>query len=336
MKALVCEEFGPPESLKLKECPDPEPQPGDVRIRIAACGLNFPDLLMIEDKYQFKPGLPFIPGGEVAGVVDMLGKGVDSVEIGQPVVAVTRTGGFAEYVTCPASRVLPFAAKIDLNQAAALVFAHGTSLHALQDRAAIKPGETLLVMGAAGGVGLAAVELGNILGARVIAAASSQEKCDLARHMGASETVVYPAGALDRSAQKAFSDQIKSLTGGSGVDVIYDPVGGDYTEPAVRALAWGGRYLVIGFAAGPIPALPLNLVLLKQCQIIGVFWGAWADRNPEQNRGNIETLMSWVVSGRIKHHVSAVYSLEEGTKALRKMADRSVTGKVLVAPAGDG
>jgi len=332
VKAVLCRSFGPPEMLELADIPSPQPKAGEVTVRVEACGVNFPDLLAIENKYQFKPDLPFTPGGEVAGVIDALGPGVEGLKIGDRVMASTMWGGFAEEVVADAGRVIRLKDGVDFAVGASLSFAYGTTLHALKDRAALKAGETLLVLGAAGGVGLAAVELGHAIGARVIAAASTDDKLKIAREHGAHETLLYPRDPLSRDDQKALSEAIKELTRGAGADVVYDPVGGDYSEPALRATAWEGRFLVIGFAAGPIPRIPLNLALLKGCEIVGVFWGAWAERNPDRNRENIDTLMDWTLSDRIRPYVSASYSLARAADALKAMAARQVTGKIVVTP----
>jgi len=330
MRAILCKQFGPPESLVIEDVPSLEPGPGQVVLDVKACGINFPDLLLIADKYQFKPPLPFSPGGEVSGVVKSVGEGVTGIEPGQRVIGSTGWGGFAEEIAVEAARVIPIPDQMPFDEASAFLMTYGTSHHALKDRAQIKPGESLLVLGAAGGVGLAAVELGKVLGARVIAAASSEEKLAVCREHGANETLLYPAGNLDRDQQKAFSEEIKKLTGGEGADVVYDPVGGGYSEPALRATAWEGRFLVIGFAAGDIPRIPLNLALLKGCQIVGVFWGAFTGRQPDQNRANISELMRWYVEGKIRPHISAVYPFEEYAQALNDLANRKAKGKVVL------
>ncbi|MGB6086255.1 NADPH:quinone oxidoreductase family protein, partial [Parvibaculum sp.] len=263
MKAILCKEYGPPESLVIEEVPSPEPKKGEVVLEVHAAAVNFPDVLIIQNKYQFKPPLPFSPGGEVAGKVIKVGEGVTKVKVGDRVIGSCGWGGFAEEIALDEARVTPIPDGMDFVTASAFLMTYGTSHHALKDRAALKPGETLLVLGAAGGVGLAAVELGKAMGARVIAAASSEDKLAVCKEHGADETILYPAGELDRDAQKALTDRIKELTGGQGADVVYDPVGGDYSEAALRATNWEGRFLVIGFASGPIPKIPLNLALLK-------------------------------------------------------------------------
>jgi len=322
MRAVVCKQFGPPRTLVLEDVPSPKVKPGSVLIEVHAAGVNFPDVLVIQDKYQFKPPLPFTPGGEVAGVVKELGEGTTGFARGDRVLASTGWGGFAEEIACDASRVFAIPAEMDFPAASAFLMTYGTSHYALKDRAAIRPGETLAVLGAAGGVGLAAVELGKLMGARVIACASSDEKLDVCRKHGADEGVNYVRDDL--------RERLKVLTGGQGVDVVYDPVGGPFAEPALRSMAWEGRFLVIGFAAGEIPRLPLNLALLKGCSIVGVFWGAFTGREPERNRANIAELMRWYVEGKIRPYVSATYPLEDAASALEAMERREVKGKVVV------
>jgi NADPH:quinone reductase len=326
MKAVLCTEFGPPERLVVEDVASPRPGAQQVVLSVRACGVNFPDVLLIENKYQFKPPLPFAPGGEVAGVVKEVGTGVTRFKAGDRVIGSTGWGGFAEEVALDAERVIPIPDLMDFVPASAFVFTYGTSHYALQDRARIQPGEVLLVLGAAGGVGLAAVELGKILGARVIAAASSAEKLAVCREHGADDLVNYTTEDL--------KERIKALTGGAGADVVYDPVGGAYAEPALRATAWNGRFLVVGFAAGDIPRIPLNLVLLKGCQIVGVFWGAFTAREPARNQANIEELMRWYVAGKVRPHVSATYPLARAAEALRALMERRVMGKVVLVPGG--
>jgi NADPH:quinone reductase len=329
MKAMLCKKYGPPESLVLEEVPSPKPGDGQVLISVKAAGVNFPDVLIIENKYQFRPPLPFAPGGEVAGLVKELGPGVTNVKVGDRVIGSTGWGGFAEEAVAPAARCIPFPANIDFVEASAFVMTYGTSHHALKDRAQIKPGESLLVLGAAGGVGLAAVEIGKILGARVIAAASTQEKVDLCLKHGADAGVVYPAGPLDRDAQKKLSEDFKKAVGGDGANVIYDGVGGTYAEPALRSIAWEGRYLVVGFPAG-IPSIPLNLTLLKGCQVVGVFWGSFTAREPKRNQENLAELMRWVQEGKLKPYVSKTYPLAKAADALNDIAARRATGKIVL------
>lgn len=332
MKAVLCKEFGPPESLVIEDMPSPEPGEGEAVIEVHAAAVNFPDVLIIQNKYQFKPPLPFSPGGEVAGVVTKVGPGTAKVKAGDRVIGSCGWGGFAEEISLDEARVTPIPDEMDFVTASAFLMTYGTSHHALKDRAEIKPGESLLVLGAAGGVGLAAVELGKAMGAKVIAAASSEEKLQVTREHGADETILYPAGSLSREEQKAFSDKIKELTGGQGADVVYDPVGGDYSEPALRATNWEGRFLVVGFAAGDIPRVPLNLALLKGCQIVGVFWGAFTGREPARHQENLKELMQLFKDGKLKPHVSATYPLEQAAAALDLMAARKVKGKVVVVP----
>jgi NADPH2:quinone reductase len=328
---VLCKAYGPPESLVIEEIARPTPGPGEVLIKVAAAGVNFPDLLIIENKYQFKPKLPFAPGAEVSGVVESVGAGVTNLRPGMRVLASVGCGGFAEAVIARAPRVFPIPDEMDFDSAAALLLTYGTSHHGLKDRARLKAGETLLVLGAGGGVGIAAVELGAAMGARVIAAASSGDKLELARECGARATILYPAGPLDRDQQRALSEEIKALTEGEGADVVYDPVGGSYSEPALRAMAWQGRFLVVGFAAGEIPKIPLNLVLLKGCAIMGVFWGAFTERSPGQNIENVRELMEMFRGGRIRPRISKVYPLERAAEALCDLAARRVSGKLVIS-----
>lgn len=330
MRAVLCKEFGPPETLVVEDIASPEPGEGQVLIDVHAAAVNFPDVLIIQNKYQFKPPLPFSPGGEVSGIVKALGPGVDRLKIGDRVIGSCGHGGFVEELVLAQESCIPVPDEMDLETASATVLTYGTSHYALKDRAQLKPGETLLVMGAAGGVGLAAVELGKAMGARVIAAASTEEKLEICRQHGADETLLYPSDMADKAQQKAFTDQIKALAGKEGVDVIYDPIGADYAEPALRAIAWEGRYLVIGFAAGHIPAIPLNLTLLKSCQIVGVFWGAFTARDPKRNQENLAEIMSFYKAGKISPHISGRYPLEQAADALKAMAERKVTGKVIL------
>ncbi len=330
MRAVLCKEFGPPEKLVIEDVPSPEAGKGQVVIDVHAAAVNFPDVLIIQNKYQVKPPLPFSPGGEVAGIVRAVGEGVQNLKVGDRVIGSCGHGGYVEELALPERSCIPVPDEMDLETASAIVLTYGTSHYALKDRAHLKAGETLLVMGAAGGVGLAAVELGKAMGAKVIAAASTQEKLDICRQHGADETLLYPSGTLDRDQQRAFSDQIKELAGQDGVDVIYDPVGASYAEPALRAIAWEGRYLVIGFAAGDIPAIPLNLALLKSCQIVGVFWGAFTLRDPASNQKNLREIMEMYKAGKVSPHISARYPLEQAADALNDMAQRRVTGKVIL------
>ncbi|WP_306006546.1 NADPH:quinone oxidoreductase family protein [Aquicoccus porphyridii] len=328
MKAMLSKTPGGPDTLELTELPDPTPAKGQLRIRVRAAGLNFPDTLIIRDLYQFKPERPFAPGGEVAGEVDAIGEGVSGFSVGDRVLATTGHGGFATHVVIEADRVLPIPDAMPFEEAACFIFTYGTSHHALKDRATLQKGESLLILGAAGGVGAAAIELGKAAGARVIAAVSSDDKADFCRAIGADETIVYPR-QMDRDAQKAFSNRIKELSGGDGVDVVYDAVGGDYAEPALRALAWKGRFLVVGFPAG-IPKIPLNLTLLKGSQIVGVFWGAAVRREPEGHAANMADLFALYEKGLVKPRIHASFALEEAAQALEMMQDRKVQGKVVL------
>lgn len=329
MKALLSRAVGGPETLVLDDLPDPKPLKGEVVIAVRAVGVNFPDVLIIEDKYQFKPERPFAPGGEIAGEVEAVGEGVTHLKPGDRVLAMTGWGGMAEKLAVDASRCIPVPPEMGFDVAAGFVMTYGTSIHALKDRAQLKAGETLLVLGAAGGVGLAAVELGKAMGARVVAASSSEAKAAMARAHGADVAVVYPHGPFDKDGSKALAGLLKDACGPEGANVIYDPVGGDYAEPALRSIAWEGRYLVVGFPAG-IPRLPLNLTLLKSCQIVGVFWGAFAARDPKRNQANLMELLAMWKSGAIKPEISEHYPLERGGEAIQRLASRQAMGKVVV------
>jgi len=322
MKAVLCKAFGPPESLVIEEVDPLKPGKGQVVISVKACGVNFPDTLIIQGKYQSKPPFPFIPGSEVAGIVKELGEGVDTFNVGTRVMAFIGMGGFAEEAIADASHIIPMPHTLDFATASAFLLTYGTSHHALKDRAQLYPGETLLVLGAAGGVGLATVEIGKVMGARVIAAASSDEKLEVCKQHGADEVINYSTEHL--------RDRIKQLTGGKGVDVAFDPLGGDYSEPVLRSMAWGGRFLVIGFASGDIPRIPLNLPLLKVYSIVGVFWGAFMERDPKHGRENIQELITWTNEGKLKPHVSATYSIEQVADALNDLMARKVTGKAVL------
>lgn len=323
MKALLCKQYGPPESLVVEELPALHPQKNQVVIAVKACGVNFPDTLIIQGKYQFKPPFPFSPGGEAAGVVKELGEEVKHLKVGDNVFAMPGWGGFAEELVVDANRAFRMPPAMDYNVAASLMYTYGTSYHALKDRAQLKVGETLLVLGAAGGVGLAAVNLGKIMGAKVIAAASSDEKLALCKEYGADGLINY--------SKEDLRESLKTLTGG-GVDVVYDPVGGSYAEPALRALNWKGRYLVVGFAAGQIPALPFNLALLKGSSIVGVFWGAFAEREPKANFQNIVELFQFYQQGTLKPYIQKTYSLADAPQALNDMLERRAMGKLVIAP----
>jgi NADPH2:quinone reductase len=332
MKAMLSKEVGGPETLVLEELPTPEAKKGHVVIRVHAAGVNFPDTLIIRDMYQMKPPRPFAPGGEIAGEIEAVGEGVKGLAIGDRVLGMVGFGGFATHVAAEASRVIKIPDAMPYDEAACFILTYGTSHHALKDRAEIKEGESLLILGAAGGVGAAAIELGKAAGAKVIAAVSSEEKAQLCRDLGADETIIYSRDMSDRAVQKEFSNEIKKLSGGEGVDVIYDAVGGDYAEPAVRALAWKGRYLVVGFPAG-IPKIPLNLTLLKGCQIVGVFWGAHTLREPAMHAENLGDLFRMYGEGKVKPRISASYPLAKAGDALTLLSDRKVLGKVVVTMA---
>ncbi len=329
MKALLSKSVGGPETLELEDLPSPTPRPGWAVVSVKACGVNYPDVLIIEDKYQFKPARPFAPGGEISGVVKEVGEGVTHVKVGDRVLGNTGWGGMAQELALEASRLIPIPPAMPFDEAAAFLMTYGTSYYALKDRAHIKAGETLLVLGAAGGVGLAAVELGKAMGARVIAAASSADKVALAKQHGADEGVVYPHGPFDREGQKALSEIFKQACGANGADVIYDGVGGDYAEAALRSVAWEGRFLVIGFPAG-IPRIPLNLALLKGCDIVGVFWGAAVSRDPAGHQRNVSELLGLYAAGKIKPHVSEHFPLARAGDAIAHLASRKAMGKVVV------
>jgi NADPH:quinone reductase len=324
MKAILCSRFGGPDDLTLGEVPDPVAASGQVVVKVAAAALNFFDTLIIAGKYQTKPAFPFSPAAEFAGTVESIGAGVTAFVPGDRVAAFIGYGAARERVALDAGRLAMLPHDLDFERAAGLMVTYGTTYYALKDRAQLRPGETLAVLGAAGGTGLAAIELGKLLGARVIACASSADKLAFARQHGADETVNY--------ADEDLKDALRRLTGGHGVDVIYDPVGGRYAEPALRSIAWQGRFLVVGFAAGDIPRLPLNLVLLKSCDVRGVFFGAWAERDPAGNRANIADLLRWCAEGKLSAHIHAVYPLEETAEAIKALADRKVMGKVIIRP----
>ena len=329
MKALLSRAPGGPETLRIEDVPDPKPSPGELLVRVRACAINYPDVLIIEDKYQLKPPRPFAPGGEIAGEVQAVGEGVEGWSRGDRLIAVTGFGGLAEKIVISAKSAIRLPSERSFVDGSALLLTYATSIHALIDRGRLQAGQTLLVLGAAGGVGLAAVEIGKALGARVIAAASSEEKAKAAREAGADAAMVYPAGPFDRDGQKALSGMFKEAVGPSGADVIFDPVGGEYAEPALRCVGWEGRYLVVGFPAG-IPKLPLNLTLLKSCDVCGVFWGAFAARDPKRNAEHVEQLFRWWEEGRISPRVSATYPLERAHEAIAALAARKVIGKLVV------
>jgi NADPH2:quinone reductase len=325
MKAVLCKHYGPPDSLVVEELPSPRAGAGEVVVSVKAASVNFPDVLIIQNKYQFKPPLPFSPGSELAGVVKEVGSGVNGYKAGDKVMAFTTYGAFAEEVKTEANRLLPIPAGMSFTEAAAFVLTYGTTDHALRDRAQIAKGETLLVLGAAGGVGLAAVEIGKALGAKVVACASSDEKLAVCKTHGADATINY--------ATEDLRERVKALTDGRGVDVVYDPVGGPYTEPAFRSLAWRGRLLVVGFAAGEIPKLPLNLALLKGASAVGVFWGDFARREPQAFAASIRQLGEWYRAGKLKPHVAQTMPLERAAEALKLMAARQVKGKLVLTVA---
>ncbi len=324
MKAVLCKAYGPPESLVVEEVEALKPGRGQAVVSVKACGVNFPDTLIIQGQYQFKPPMPFSPGAEVAGVVKEVGAGVENVKPGDRVIAFPGWGGFAEEVIAEANTLIPMPDSMDFKTASALVMTYGTCIHALKDRAQIQPGETLLVLGAAGGIGLSAIEIGKALGAKVIAAASTEEKLAVCLQHGADDAINY--------SNEDLRERIKGLTGGQGVDVIVDPVGGAYSEPALRSMAWNGRFLVIGFTAGEIPRIPLNLPLLKGCSIVGVFWGSFVARDPQHNQENLRELLGWLEVGKIRPRISATYPLERAADALNDITQRKVTGKVVLVP----
>jgi NADPH2:quinone reductase len=322
VKALLCKQFGPPESLVLEDVPSPHAGAGEVVINVKAASVNFPDVLIIQNKYQFKPPLPFSPGSELAGVVKEVGADVTSAKPGDRVIAFTAFGAFAEEVKTEAVRLLPLPEGMSFEEGASFILTYGTTDHALRDRGQLKAGETLLVLGAAGGVGVAAIEIGKALGARVIACASSDEKLSVCRQHGADQTINY--------ATEDLRERIKALAGGKGVDVIYDAVGGPYTEPAFRCIAWRGRHLVIGFAAGEIPKLPLNLALLKGASVVGVFWGEFTRREPQAFAESARQLARWYKEGKLKPHVSATFPLAKAAEAMNLLASRKAKGKVVI------
>lgn len=329
MKALISAAPGGPETLDLVDLPTPEPGKGEVRVRVHAVGVNYPDVLIIEDRYQFRPERPFSPGAEFAGVVEALGEGAAGLKLGDRVVAFTGWGGMREQVVVAAARCLPIPAAMDFDTAAAFLMTSGTSYHALKDRARLKAGETVLVLGAAGGVGLAAVEIAKAFGARVIGAVSSEEKAAVVRAKGADGVVIYPRGPFDKEAKRALTDQFKAACGPDGAHVVYDAVGGDYAEAALRAIAWGGRFLVVGFPAG-IPSIPLNLTLLKGSEIVGVFMGAFTAREPELWTQHLRDMLALWSEGKLVPHISARYPLARGGEAIAALGDRRATGKVVV------
>lgn len=329
MKALLSKETGGPETLVVEDIAEPVPAKGEVLIKVAACAINFPDTLIIRDMYQFKPERPFAPGGEISGTIEAIGESVSGWKIGDRVLAGIGNGGLQEKVAAPASKLFRVPDFVELPEASALLMTYGTTIHALKDRGEIKQGETMLVLGAAGGVGLSAVELGKAYGARVIAAVSSEEKGEVARKAGADDVVIYPRAPFDKDASKALAKAFKDAVGPNGADIVYDIVGGDYSEPALRAIAWEGRHLVIGFPAG-IAKMPLNLTLLKSCDIRGVFWGAFTMREPRKNEGNIAELFRLWKEGKISPLISETYPLERAHEAIAKLENRGAIGKLVV------
>jgi NADPH:quinone reductase len=329
MKALLSRSPGGPETLELADVPDPTPGPGELLVRVRACAINYPDVLIIEDKYQFKPPRPFAPGGEFAGEVIALGDAVEGWSVGDRLIGYSGHGGLAELTTVPAAQAFRLPDSIDFVCGSALLITYATTIHALVDRGRLRSGETLLVLGAAGGIGLSAIEIGKALGARVVAAVSSEEKAQAARDAGADDALVYGQPPFDKDASKALAQRFKDAVGPAGADVILDPVGGDYAEPALRSIAWEGRYLVVGFPAG-IPKLPLNLTLLKSCDVRGVFWGAFAARDPKRNAEHVEQLFRWWAEGKIAPNVSATYPLDRAGEAIAALRDRKAIGKLVV------
>jgi len=324
MKAIICSGYGTPDDLELRDLPEPEAGEGEVVVKVAAAALNFFDTLLIAGKYQVKPDFPFSPAAEFAGTVHATGPGVTNFKVGDRVMSYAAYGAAREYYVQKASRLVKVPEALDLERAAGLSVTYGTTIHALKDRAKLKAGETLAVLGAAGGTGLAAIEIGKLMGARVIACTSSDEKCAFAKQHGADETVNY--GSAD------LRTELKRLGGTHGIDVIYDPVGDKYAEPAIRSMAWEGRYLVIGFAGGEIPKIPLNLVLLKGCDIVGVHWGAFVERDPEAEARNMSQIVQWCADGKLSAHVHAVYPLSDTAQALKDIAARRIMGKAIVKP----
>ncbi len=329
MRALLSKASGGPETLELTELPDPQPAAGQVLMAVKACAINYPDVLIIEDRYQFKPQRPFAPGGEIAGVIEALGDGVTDWQVGDRVMGVIGHGGLASKIAVEPQRLYRLPEERSFAEGAALILTYGTTIHALLDRGRLQAGQSLLVLGAAGGVGLAAIELGKAYGARVVAAVSSEEKAAAAKAAGADETLIYGRAPFDKEQSKALAEQFKAAGGCGGFDVIYDPVGGDYAEPALRSIGWEGRYLVVGFPAG-IPKLPLNLTLLKSCDVCGVFWGAFAARDPQANTAHVETLFDLWRYGKIAPKVTETFAFERGGDAIAKMAARAAIGKLVV------
>ncbi|MDA9008549.1 NADPH:quinone oxidoreductase family protein [Alphaproteobacteria bacterium] len=330
MKSLMSREAGGPENLEMVEQETPTPNATQVLINVKAAGVNFPDTLVIRDLYQYRPERPFAPGSEVAGIVEVLGDGVTNLHVGQRVQALVPHGAFSTHLLAHVKTVSPIPDAMPFDEAAGFIFTYGTTYYALKDRGHLQAGQSMLVLGAAGGIGSSAIEIGKAMGAKVIAAVSSEEKAEFCRSISADATIVYPRDP-NRDEQKAFSDQVKALTDGKGVDVVYDVVGGAYAEPALRAIAWEGHYLVVGFPAG-IPKLPLNLVLLKSCQVAGVFWGAFTQRNPKRHQEFLTELFDLYEAGKLKPQVTSRYSLEDGAKALVEIESRQAMGKIIIEP----
>jgi NADPH2:quinone reductase len=322
MKAIVCNKFGTPDTLKYQEIKIPNPKEGELLITVKACSVNFPDTLIIQGKYQFRPLFPFSPGSDVAGIVEEVGENVEHFTVGDAIVGFITFGGFAEKAIVKAKDCFPKPKGMSMVSASAFLLAYGTSYHALKDRANLQKGETILILGASGGVGLTALEISKLMGATVIAAASSEEKLALCKQFGADEVINYT--------EESLKERVKELTKGKGVDVIYDPVGGHFSELALRAIAWKGRHLVVGFANGEIPKIPINLTLLKGASIVGVFWGAFAQKEPKKSLENIQQLLTWFVKGTLKPHIDKTYSLENAPKALEKMMQRKTKGKIVI------
>ena len=329
MKAVRSKETGGPDTLVVEEVEAPTPGKGEVLIKVAACAINFPDTLIIRDMYQFKPPRPFAPGSEISGTIEELGEGVEDFAVGDRVICGLGNGGLQEKVTTPAAKLFKVPEGIDLVQASALLMTYGTTIHGLKDRGEIKEGETVLVLGAAGGVGLSAVELAKAYGCRVVAAVSTEEKAEVARNAGADEVVIYPRAPFDKDTSKKLANDFKEAVGSDGADIVYDIVGGDYSEPALRSIAWEGRFLVVGFPAG-IAKMPLNLTLLKSCDIRGVFWGAFTAREPERNNANIAELFDLWKAGKISPLVSETYPIERAHEAITKLENRGAIGKLVV------
>jgi NADPH:quinone reductase-like Zn-dependent oxidoreductase len=329
VRALLSHEPGGPETLRLEEVPDLTPDAGELLVRVRACAINFPDVLIIDDKYQLKPQRPFAPGGEIAGEVIAHGAGVSGWSRGDRLIAALGFGGLAEQAIVPATRAIRLPAERSFEEGSALLMTYATAIHALVDRGRLQSGQTLLVLGAAGGVGIASVEIGKALGARVLGAVSSDEKARAAREAGADDAVVYPSGPFDKDGIKALSQLFKNAVGPAGADVILDPVGGDYSEAALRSIAWEGRFLVVGFPAS-IARLPLNLTLLKSCDVCGVFWGGFFAREPKRNAAHIEQLFRWWAEGKIAPKISATYPLERAGEAIAALRDRRAVGKLVV------